>query len=128
MKLSPEELLLRWANFHLKKVGMSISNFSADIKVSNEIYPYEDILGFVRGFQFFRFFSCIFFFCAGLQCLLPPAGADRPGRQQRGRSTGGNRHVGCLCKWRKSPLKVAVYCFIYLESFQSDMKGIVWSF
>ncbi|XP_031732286.1 plastin-3-like [Anarrhichthys ocellatus] len=32
MKLSPEELLLRWANFHLKKVGMSISNFSGDIK------------------------------------------------------------------------------------------------
>uniref|UniRef100_A0A8C2XDR1 Plastin-3 n=1 Tax=Cyclopterus lumpus TaxID=8103 RepID=A0A8C2XDR1_CYCLU len=35
MKLSPEELLLRWANFHLKKVGMSISNFSGDIKVRN---------------------------------------------------------------------------------------------
>ncbi|XP_074530745.1 plastin-3-like [Halichoeres trimaculatus] len=34
MKLSPEELLLRWANFHLKKVGMSISNFSGDIKDS----------------------------------------------------------------------------------------------
>lgn len=34
MKLSPEELLLRWANFHLKKAGMSISNFSGDIKVS----------------------------------------------------------------------------------------------
>lgn len=33
MKLSPEELLLRWANFHLKKAGMSISNFSGDIKV-----------------------------------------------------------------------------------------------
>uniref|UniRef100_A0A665T7W7 Plastin-3 n=1 Tax=Echeneis naucrates TaxID=173247 RepID=A0A665T7W7_ECHNA len=33
MKLTPEELLLRWANFHLKKVGMSISNFSGDIKV-----------------------------------------------------------------------------------------------
>lgn len=33
MKLSPEELLLRWVNFHLKKVGMKISNFSADVKV-----------------------------------------------------------------------------------------------
>ena len=33
LKLSPEELLLRWANFHLKKAGMSISNFSGDIKV-----------------------------------------------------------------------------------------------
>uniref|UniRef100_A0A7N6FIR4 Plastin-3 n=1 Tax=Anabas testudineus TaxID=64144 RepID=A0A7N6FIR4_ANATE len=32
MKLSPEELLLRWANFHLKKAGMSISNFSGDVK------------------------------------------------------------------------------------------------
>uniref|UniRef100_A0A3P9LG95 Plastin-3 n=2 Tax=Oryzias latipes TaxID=8090 RepID=A0A3P9LG95_ORYLA len=34
MKLSPEELLLRWVNFHLKTVGMSITNFSADIKDS----------------------------------------------------------------------------------------------
>lgn len=34
MKLSPEELLLRWANFHLKKAGMSISNFSGDVKVT----------------------------------------------------------------------------------------------
>ncbi|TNN66018.1 Plastin-3 [Liparis tanakae] len=32
MNLSPEDLLLRWANYHLKKVGMSISNFSGDIK------------------------------------------------------------------------------------------------
>ncbi|KAF6730949.1 Plastin-3 [Oryzias melastigma] len=34
MKLSPEELLLRWVNFHLKTVGMTITNFSADIKDS----------------------------------------------------------------------------------------------
>lgn len=33
MKLSPEELLLRWVNFHLKKSGMSITNFSGDVKV-----------------------------------------------------------------------------------------------
>lgn len=39
MKLSPEELLLRWANFHLKKAGMSISNFSGDIKVSSPLRP-----------------------------------------------------------------------------------------
>nr|XP_033489158.1 plastin-3-like isoform X2 [Epinephelus lanceolatus] len=38
MKLSPEELLLRWANFHLKKVGMSISNFSGDIKDSKAYF------------------------------------------------------------------------------------------
>ncbi|KAF7651595.1 hypothetical protein LDENG_00108870 [Lucifuga dentata] len=38
MKLSPEELLLRWANFHLKKVGMSISNFSGDIKDSTAYF------------------------------------------------------------------------------------------
>lgn len=37
MKLSPEELLLRWANFHLKKVGMTLNNFSGDIKVRR--YP-----------------------------------------------------------------------------------------
>lgn len=37
MKLSPEELLLRWANFHLKKVGMTLSNFSGDIKVRKNI-------------------------------------------------------------------------------------------
>lgn len=34
MKLSPEELLLRWANFHLENAGWSkINNFSSDIKV-----------------------------------------------------------------------------------------------
>ncbi|KAM3612639.1 uncharacterized protein V6R79_011874 [Siganus canaliculatus] len=38
MKLSPEELLLRWANFHLKKVGMTISNFSSDIKDSKAYF------------------------------------------------------------------------------------------
>uniref|UniRef100_A0A3B5AUI6 Plastin-3 n=1 Tax=Stegastes partitus TaxID=144197 RepID=A0A3B5AUI6_9TELE len=38
LKLSPEELLLRWANFHLKKVGMSITNFSGDIKDSKAYY------------------------------------------------------------------------------------------
>ncbi|XP_054483430.1 plastin-3-like [Anoplopoma fimbria] len=38
MKLSPDELLLRWANFHLKKVGMSISNFSGDIKDSKAYF------------------------------------------------------------------------------------------
>ncbi|CAN9514674.1 unnamed protein product [Ophioblennius macclurei] len=38
LKLSPEELLLRWANFHLKKVNMSISNFSGDIKDSLAYY------------------------------------------------------------------------------------------
>lgn len=35
MELSPEELLLRWVNFHLeKKTDLRISNFSSDIKVS----------------------------------------------------------------------------------------------
>uniref|UniRef100_A0A3Q3W9F2 Plastin-3 n=1 Tax=Mola mola TaxID=94237 RepID=A0A3Q3W9F2_MOLML len=38
LKLSPEELLLRWANFHLKKAGMSISNFSGDIKDSKAYF------------------------------------------------------------------------------------------
>ncbi|XP_076746833.1 plastin-3 isoform X1 [Maylandia zebra] len=38
MKLSPEELLLRWVNFHLKKVGMKISNFSADVKDSKAYF------------------------------------------------------------------------------------------
>lgn len=34
MKLSPEELLLRWANYHLENAGCSkVSNFSTDIKV-----------------------------------------------------------------------------------------------
>ena len=34
MKLSPEELLLRWANYHLENAGCNkINNFSSDIKV-----------------------------------------------------------------------------------------------
>lgn len=37
MKLSPEELLLRWANFHLENSGwQKINNFSADIKVTGQ--------------------------------------------------------------------------------------------
>ncbi|KAM9804535.1 plastin-2 [Neosynchiropus ocellatus] len=39
MKLSPEELLLRWANFHLEEAGCSkINNFSSDIKDSRAYY------------------------------------------------------------------------------------------
>ncbi|KAM4818591.1 plastin-3 isoform 2-T8 [Thomomys bottae] len=39
MKLSPEELLLRWANFHLEKSGwQKINNFSADIKDSKAYF------------------------------------------------------------------------------------------
>ncbi|XP_035287750.1 plastin-3 isoform X1 [Anguilla anguilla] len=36
MKLSPEELLLRWVNYHLEKAGWNkINNFSSDIKISD---------------------------------------------------------------------------------------------
>uniref|UniRef100_A0A673XKS3 Lymphocyte cytosolic protein 1 (L-plastin) n=1 Tax=Salmo trutta TaxID=8032 RepID=A0A673XKS3_SALTR len=39
MKLSPEELLLRWANYHLEEAGCSkINNFSSDIKVGHTRY------------------------------------------------------------------------------------------
>ncbi|KAM9344268.1 plastin-2 [Pholidichthys leucotaenia] len=39
MKLSPEELLLRWANYHLQNAGCSkINNFSSDIKDSKAYY------------------------------------------------------------------------------------------
>uniref|UniRef100_A0A6Q2YYH2 Plastin-3 n=1 Tax=Esox lucius TaxID=8010 RepID=A0A6Q2YYH2_ESOLU len=52
MKLSPEELLLRWANFHLENAGwQKINNFSSDIKDSrayfhllNQISPKENML------------------------------------------------------------------------------------
>jgi len=40
MKLSPEELLLRWANFHLNNAGIEpISNLSSDIKVWELLQP-----------------------------------------------------------------------------------------
>ncbi|PWA22839.1 hypothetical protein CCH79_00002064 [Gambusia affinis] len=39
MKLSPEELLLRWANFHLENAGYpKINNFSSDIKDSKAYF------------------------------------------------------------------------------------------
>ncbi|XP_034034603.1 plastin-3 [Thalassophryne amazonica] len=39
MKLSPEELLLRWANFHLENAGHPpINNFSSDIKDSRAYF------------------------------------------------------------------------------------------
>ena len=36
MKLSPEELLLRWFNYHLERAGhpRRVTNFSGDIKVT----------------------------------------------------------------------------------------------
>lgn len=35
MGLAPEKLLLKWMNFHLKKVGYEkqVTNFSSDVKV-----------------------------------------------------------------------------------------------
>ncbi|XP_030056365.1 plastin-2 [Microcaecilia unicolor] len=39
MKLSPEDLLLRWANYHLEHAGCNkINNFSSDIKDSKAYY------------------------------------------------------------------------------------------
>ncbi|XP_006639269.2 plastin-2 [Lepisosteus oculatus] len=39
MKLSPEELLLRWANYHLENAGVGkINNFTSDIKDSKAYY------------------------------------------------------------------------------------------
>uniref|UniRef100_A0A667XAL5 Lymphocyte cytosolic protein 1 (L-plastin) n=1 Tax=Myripristis murdjan TaxID=586833 RepID=A0A667XAL5_9TELE len=43
MKLSPEELLLRWANYHLEEAGCpKINNFSSDIKDSKAYYNLLD--------------------------------------------------------------------------------------
>ncbi|KAL4224521.1 Plastin-3 [Mactra antiquata] len=41
LKLSPEEILIRWVNYHLKQAGVNrvITNFSSDIKDS-EVYTY----------------------------------------------------------------------------------------
>ena len=40
MKLSPEELLLRWVNYHLEKSGSDkrIKNFGSDIMVSKNCF------------------------------------------------------------------------------------------
>ncbi|KAI1241861.1 Plastin-2 [Lamprotornis superbus] len=39
MKLSPEDLLLRWANYHLENAGCNkVNNFSSDIKDSRAYY------------------------------------------------------------------------------------------
>lgn len=37
MSLGPEKVLLKWMNFHLKKVGYDkqVTNFSSDLKVKN---------------------------------------------------------------------------------------------
>lgn len=44
MKLSPEELLLRWVNYHLEEAGCGkINNFSSDIKVNrNSFWSHGD--------------------------------------------------------------------------------------
>ncbi|OCT80914.1 plastin-1 [Xenopus laevis] len=59
MKLTPEELLLRWVNYHLANAGWpSISNFSKDVKDSKayfhllrEIAPKEDVFIDFSGFM-----------------------------------------------------------------------------
>ncbi|XP_053565991.1 plastin-1 [Bombina bombina] len=59
MKLSPEELLLRWVNYHLNNAGWHpISNFSHDIKDSRayfyllkEIAPKDEVLIDFSGFH-----------------------------------------------------------------------------
>ncbi|KAM9788538.1 plastin-3-like [Neosynchiropus ocellatus] len=49
MKLSPEELLLRWVNYHLKNAGHStISNFSTDIKVPIALDPGSDSKAYIH--------------------------------------------------------------------------------
>uniref|UniRef100_A0A8C3V3L9 Plastin 1 n=1 Tax=Catharus ustulatus TaxID=91951 RepID=A0A8C3V3L9_CATUS len=43
MKLSPEDLLLRWVNYHLANAGwQKISNFSQDIKVCSYFYIFSN--------------------------------------------------------------------------------------
>uniref|UniRef100_A0A3Q1BVY0 Plastin-2 n=1 Tax=Amphiprion ocellaris TaxID=80972 RepID=A0A3Q1BVY0_AMPOC len=45
MKLSPEELLLRWANYHLEEAGCGkINNFSSDIKEKEDLKRAECML------------------------------------------------------------------------------------
>lgn len=52
MKLSPEELLLRWANFHLENSGwQKINNFSADIKVMVQMGSCDDLGDFIPTLQ-----------------------------------------------------------------------------
>lgn len=49
MKLSPEELLLRWANFHLENAGwQKINNFSTDIRVGP---PHQHQIQFINLFR-----------------------------------------------------------------------------
>uniref|UniRef100_A0A7N8XIF6 Lymphocyte cytosolic protein 1 (L-plastin) n=1 Tax=Mastacembelus armatus TaxID=205130 RepID=A0A7N8XIF6_9TELE len=45
MKLSPEELLLRWANYHMEQAGCGkINNFSSDIKEKEDLKRAECML------------------------------------------------------------------------------------
>lgn len=44
LKLSPEELLLRWANYHLEQAGApKVNNFSSDIKVITHTHTYAHL-------------------------------------------------------------------------------------
>ena len=42
LKLSPEEILIRWVNYHLRNsgCGRQIANFSGDIKVNDQRVSY----------------------------------------------------------------------------------------
>lgn len=44
LSMSPEELLLRWVNYHLKAAGWKpIKNFSEDIKVASPCTVLHDV-------------------------------------------------------------------------------------
>jgi len=73
MKLSPEELLLRWANFHLENAGSSkINNFSSDIKVSLNVSILYTLLVCVCADEVSDLCACCFHEDIELNCDCSP--------------------------------------------------------
>lgn len=81
MSLSPEDLLLRWVNHHLRNAGTStIGNFSEDIKVFFRTHTHSRTHIIPQTHECNPVSFCT---TAGLSSLLPPVGPDCSARRAR---------------------------------------------
>lgn len=92
MSLSPEELLLRWVNYHLRNAGtQTINNFSEDIKVL--LRPPRPIERMKSHLELTRSGAS-----AGLPGLLLPDGPDRSARGEGQQQQHQDRHERPECE------------------------------
>lgn len=104
LSLSPEELLLRWVNYHLQNAGTkTISNFSEDIKVPFRTHTHSHAHNNTRECNPFLYCAS-----AGLAGLLLPVGPDCSPRREQLQNERQN--------WHERPERESVcYCKVFIS-------------